>query len=311
MKQTRFNQLWKNDPRFKSWLAEYELSPFYFFCQVCQKKIDLSNMGETALTKHMATQKHSNLVRQRLAQTSGLLSSWVRPTPHGSGETLPDESTQSMPEGPSDSPHQENQENIDNPGPSISSNTKEQSTLNQWVSEESVLKAEILWNLHCSVNHLSYRSNTHTSAIFAKIFPDSNIAQKYSCAKDKCSYLTTFGIAPFFYENLTKKVGEADFYSISFDEAFNGVTKNEQMDLAVRYWDVNLSQPVTRYLGSEFLGHATAENCLISFNKATSVLDHNKMIHVGMDGPAVNHKFFRLLQEQRNNECKYFSLIIE
>ena len=140
------------------------------------------------------------------------------------------------------------------------------------MSQESVLKAEILWNLHCTVNHLSYRSNIHTSAIFATIFSDSEIAQKYSCSKDKSSYFTTFGIAPFFYDNLTKTVGEADFYSISFDESFNGVTKSEQLDVAVRYWDVNLSQPVTRYLGSEFLGHANAENYLRSFYKATSML---------------------------------------
>ena len=127
-------------------------------------------MGETALTKHMGTQKHGNIARQRQAEASGLLASWVRPTSHGSGaaETLPEESNQSMHEEPSDY-NQENQ-NTDNPGPSNSSKTKDIGTLNQWVSDESVLKAEILWNLHCSVNHLSYRSNTHTSAIFSTIF---------------------------------------------------------------------------------------------------------------------------------------------
>ena len=121
-------------------------------------------MGVTALTKHMGPQKHGQ------AETSGLLASWVRPTSHGSGaaETLPEESNQSMHEEPSDS-NQENQ-NTDNPGPSNSSKTKDIGTPNQWVSDESVLKAEILWILHCSVNHLSYRSNTHTSAIFSTIF---------------------------------------------------------------------------------------------------------------------------------------------
>ena len=189
MKQTRFNPLWKNDSRFKFWITEDESSPFWFRCKFCQKKIDLSNMGERALTQHMGSQKHSNLARQRLAQTSGgLLSSWVRPVPsNNSAETRPNESPQSLHVSePSDSDgRNENDGNL--PGTSNSSNA-----LNQWVSQESVLKAEILWNLHCTVNHLSYRSNIHTSAIFATIFSDSEIAQKYSCSKDKSSYLTTF-----------------------------------------------------------------------------------------------------------------------
>ena len=308
MKHTRFNPLWKDDPRFKIWITEDGSSPFCVRCKFCQKKIDLSNMGEKALTQHMGSQKHNTIARQRLEQNlGGLLSSWVRPIPSNtSAETRPNESPQSLHDSEPSHSDGRNENNGNLPGTSNSSNA-----LNQWVSQESVLKAEILWNLHCTVNHLSYRSNIHTSAIFATIFSDSEIAQKYSCSKDKSSYLTTFGIAPFFYDNLTKTVGEADFYSISFDESFNGVTKSEQLDIAVRYWDANVSQPVTRYLDSEFLGHANAENCLRSFDKATSMLDHNKMIHVGMDGPAVNQEFFRLLQEQRANECKYFRVIMK
>ena len=53
MKKTKFNSLWKTDPRFKPWLAEHEPSPFYFYCEFCQKRIDLSNMGKTALTKQL------------------------------------------------------------------------------------------------------------------------------------------------------------------------------------------------------------------------------------------------------------------
>ena len=71
------------------------------------------------------------------------------------------------------------------------------------------------------------------------------------------------------------------------------------MNLAVRYWDVSRSRTVDRYFGSEFLGHATAENLLESFIKATCQLDANKMLQVSMDGPSVNHKFLRLLKAQR------------
>ena len=58
-----------------------------------------------------------------------------------------------------------------------------------------------------------------------------------------------------------------------------------------------LSQQL-EYMGSEFLGHSGAENLLASFNEATFKLKHDKIINVSMDGPAVNHKFLRLLQAQ-------------
>ena len=51
MKHTRFNPLWKDDPRFKIWITEDGSSPFCVRCKFCQKKIDLSNMGEKALTQ--------------------------------------------------------------------------------------------------------------------------------------------------------------------------------------------------------------------------------------------------------------------
>ena len=75
--------------------------------------------------------------------------------------------------------------------------------------------------------------------------------------------------------------------------------KNEQLDVTVRYFDDKRSKAVDRYLGSQFLGHATAENLMTNFFEATSQLDLKKMIQVSMDGPAVNHKFFRLLQSER------------
>ena len=116
---------------------------------------------------------------------------------------------------------------------------------------------------------MSYRSNKNVSAIFHSMFPDSSIAKQFACGKDKTSYIISFGIAPFFLDQLIKTLSESSYFSVSFDEAYNRVTKNEQLDLLVRYWDVNISQSVTRYLGSEFLGHSTAGNLLRSFNQAT------------------------------------------
>ena len=81
-----------------------------------------------------------------------------------------------------------------------------------------------------------------------------------TCAEDKSSYLVSFGLAPYFYDELTRSLSDVHFYSVSYDEAYNRFTKKEQLDLAVRYWDVSLNKLATRYLGYEFLRHSTAEN---------------------------------------------------
>ena len=85
------------------------------------------------------------------------------------------------------------------------------------------------------------------------------------------------------------------------------MTKNEQMDIAIRYWDTSKSRAVDRYFTSEFLGHATAENLVESFTKATDKLDSTKMVQVSMDGPSVNHKFLRLLEAQRTTSGEYIN----
>ena len=121
------------------------------------------------------------------------------------------------------------------------------------------------------------------------MFRDSEISKQFACGKDKNAYLASFGLAPYFSDQLCKTLNECPIYSVSFDEAFNRITKTEQMDLAIRYWDPKLKCTSTRYIGSEFLGHSTANNLLKAFNKATAHLDQEKIINLGMDGPTTNH----------------------
>lgn len=45
-----------------------------------------------------------------------------------------------------------------------------------------------------------------------------------------------------------------------FDESLNETTKNKQLDVHVRFW--NEGQVQSRYLGSQFMGHSTAQDLL-------------------------------------------------
>ena len=94
------------------------------------------------------------------------------------------------------------------------------------------------------------------------------------------------------------------YYSVLFDESLNKASQSKQMDIHVRYWDETKNQVSTRYFGSQFMGHASADDMLKHFDLAVlqSNLDMKKMVHIGMDGPNVNWKFFQSVSEKLEND---------
>ncbi|MEL7309043.1 MAG: hypothetical protein AAGK05_15035, partial [Pseudomonadota bacterium] len=62
--------------------------------------------------------------------------------------------------------------------------------------------------LKSTMSNYSYNSQEDTSDVFKKMFPDSEIAQKFSCGKTKIMYLSCFGIAPHFTDLLTSNTKE-------------------------------------------------------------------------------------------------------
>lgn len=76
--------------------------------------------------------------------------------------------------------------------------------------------------------------------------------------------------------------------------------ENKQMDIHVRLWEGD--QVITRYLTSTFMGHATSADLLEHFHEACDSLNLRKLLQVSMDGPNVNWRFHRLLQEEQDAE---------
>ena len=72
---------------------------------------------------------------------------------------------------------------------------------------------------------------------------------------------------------------DAPCYSVSFDECMNNISQNEQIDLIVRYRDSDTGQDSVRYIGSEFLGHATAADLLTHFKDGIRELDPKRLLH--------------------------------
>ena len=134
------------------------------------------------------------------------------------------------------------------------------------------------------------------------MFPDSQIAQQFQCGPTKVMYLICYGLAPYFRDRLFSKLGPDTPYVVSFDESLNRIIQEEQMDLLVRFYDEERQMVVTRYLGSQFMGHTRAPDLLDKFMEGLEKLPAKNILQVSMDGPNVNKKFLESLTASRKSE---------
>ena len=77
------------------------------------------------------------------------------------------------------------------------------------------------------------------------------------------------------------------------------------MDLLVRYWDDEVKEVVTRYFGSEFLGHTHAGDRRDKFLKGLTPL-----YKASMGGPSTNWKFYEEFVKLRDEQDPDIPLLL-
>ena len=112
--------------------------------------------------------------------------------------------------------------------------------------------------------------------------------------------MVNWGLAPYFKEKLVEDVTRSKFPLVGFEESLNHIIQTSQMDIAVRFWDVNRVQK--RHCDSFFMGHTTENDLLQHFTNITEPMNDSSIIHLSMERPSVNHKFYRDLKEYRERE---------
>ena len=163
-------------------------------------------MGEPAVKSHAQGKKHQSTIQG--SQTSSSIKQFF---------TVKDTATTSSKSG----------EELPSMQPSSGG---QKGKMQQFVSRKDQHMAEIRWALKTVMSHYSLNSAQDITDVFRAMFPDSNIAKHMSCGATKLSYLITFGIAPFFKQELLMDVSQAPCFVISSDESLNPDLHEEQMD---------------------------------------------------------------------------------
>ena len=92
--------------------------------------------------------------------------------------------------------------------------------------------------------------------------------------------------------------GDESGYVLLFDESLNAELQKKQLAFHLRSWDHD--RVVSRYFGSSFIGHASADDLMEKFEERCSGLGFSNLLQASMDRPNVNWKLHRLLEEQIN-----------
>ena len=227
IKRTSFNSNWLHDPRFSAWIASAK-SKTKARCNTCAVSFELGNMGRQALLSHARGKKH--ILKMGLTSSNKHQNTW-------SSYCVAKPSKE---EGPEGGPPIVQGEIILVPPPQTTTMKASRKEITCYFSKSDTLTAEVLWAIKVLMDHYSFSSSSGTDKRFAKMFSDSQIAKNFQCGATKCSYLICFGLGPHSHQQLIQKLQEPGTkYVISFDESFNKVHKQEQMDLDVRFWDTS------------------------------------------------------------------------
>lgn len=266
-----FNLNWLEKDLYKDWLLAVGNNKHEAKCKVCNKNISVASMGEAALTSHMSFKRHKKLLEAMLSAKKVFAS----------------------PSSAAASSQQSDGKEKDN------KDSESKKKLQNYLQTSETLDAEILWVLRTVKWHHSFRSNTDMDKVFKIMFPDSAVAANFSCSERKTSYVAIFGLAPHFKNLLLKDLEGKDFVLL-FDETLNSKTLTKQMDIYVRFW---LNDHVkTYFVTSVFLGHATSSDMFEILLSSILPLTFKNVLQLSMDGPNVNLKLHRLINEHMLND---------
>jgi hypothetical protein len=186
-----------------------------------------------------------------------------------------------------------------------SNGTDNKSSFNQKSSfsrNQEVTRGELIYLLGSVKTSMSSRSSEFMISLFPSICPDSSIAKNLSLGRTKYSYFLCYGLAPYFENQLVKKLAAADEYVAMFDESLNKISQKCQMDILVRFFDKDTKAIATHYLDSAFLGRTRAIDILEEFCRLLKNIGLKKLISVSMDGPNTNWLFLTELCKLRDEQ---------
>lgn len=149
-----------------------------------------------------------------------------------------------------------------------------------------VTQAETIFVLGITLKGIPYSWADTATSLYPKMFPDSDVAKKFSCKRSKASYIVSDGLGPHFKQLIVDELNKPDtFYSIAIDETPIPQQRCQQMDVVARYYSSVAKGVVVEHLDSCRLGSCTADILFTEVNRAMQDLPQNTLFVCSVTGP--------------------------
>ena len=159
---------------------------------------------------------------------------------------------------------------------------------NNGAEELSVRRAELKFTGFLAEHNLPIAAADHLGHLIRNCFPDSKIAQNYSCARTKASCLLNDAISPDLLDDLIKDM-KINFFTLCVDGS-NDQNLQKMNPVTVRIFDINQQKVVCKFLDMCPTKGSTAEAIFNSIDTALQKheLSWDKCIGFGVDNTSVN-----------------------
>ncbi|KAH8042285.1 hypothetical protein HPB51_021369 [Rhipicephalus microplus] len=154
--------------------------------------------------------------------------------------------------------------------------------------EHQVSKAETTFALSVVAKGIPFSWGDTATSIYHCMFPDSDIAKKFSCGRIKLARIVSDGLGPYFKGQVVTELCQPNVYfSIMVDETPKPELRVQQLDVLVRYFSSSQQEVVVEHVQSFDLGRATAEIIVGCIEEAIADLPKQGLVCFFSDGPNV------------------------
>ena len=130
---------------------------------------------------------------------------------------------------------------------------------------DKVTKAEVLFANFVAEHNLPFLVADHFTQLCKVMFPDSDIASKFSSKRTKTTHMINGAIAPVFNKKVTSLCKKEKF-SVMIDES-NDNGDDKCLTILVRVLDRDIKKVTTRFLAMPICNIRTAQNIFSCLNK--------------------------------------------
>ena len=141
---------------------------------------------------------------------------------------------------------------------------------------QSLIEAETRWATFVSKHNIAFLASDHATKLFAKMFPDSEIAKKFACGRTKTTAIIKKALALHFLKKVTQSMSNP--FSIMMDESNDKTDKSSI--ILVRVFDSELRDVHTRFLDMPVVNIGTARNLFeaLKTSLTSKGLDFSKVV---------------------------------